>query len=109
MKVFGRKLVIACFIISILVALIGIAALIPRIVYGTTGINLNYFLPGCTSNIYYTNIKFGFTYISLKIQLGANIAAILAGALSFVLLLQPVKSAWADRNIADDLDANFKM
>lgn len=96
MKVRGDNLITANFIISTLGVLVGITGAILRVVYKATGFDLSYFTPGCANN--YNNIKYGFTYLSLRVQFIANIAAVVTGIISVVLLILPLMAIWKGKD-----------
>lgn len=100
MKVRGDNLITANFIISTLAVLIGITAAILRIVYKATGFDLSSFTPGCTNA--YNNIKYSFTYLSLRVQFIANIVAVVTGIISVILLILPLMSIWKEKDQKSD-------
>ena len=90
MKVRGDSLITATFVVSSMNVLAAVTALVLRIVNKITGLNLSYFSPGCSNA--YNNLKYGYTYLSLKVQFIANIGVIVAGLLVAILLFGPCRS-----------------
>jgi hypothetical protein len=90
MNAHRNRLIVASFIFSILAAGASIAALVLRILNDQTGINLSYFLPGCSA--VYATAKFNYAYRSILIAFIANCVAIASSLLVFMLLVCPLKA-----------------
>ncbi len=84
------KLIVICFVFSIICTVADLTDCILRIVYDLTGIGLSAFNPNCTQ-IYFAS-KFGFTYLSLLAEFFLAAIAPICSIVIVIALIGPIRA-----------------
>jgi len=103
MKVKNDKLITATFVILCLGFLAAVAALVLRIIKGTTGLGLSYFDPGCTNA--YNTAKYKYAYLSIKAQFIGNIVAVATSLVVILVLIPPLLGVCKGKGENNDKNA----